>query len=303
MDDGWIYFSNLNHIIAEDVYSVVDHEEHLFRFNSMDLKCVVDDLDAELTLVIEPKIVDGIITRKVYVAVNSKGTIPLKRWERCLSALFSFIFSTQISGSKIWPFKIGKYPEDLSVVTISSKEIKCIRKNYKRLYRQMILELPVIVGRWATKWFDHAARPLGIYKYLETVQRSESIFVELKISLISEAFVQYFGDRDNSSAEKCIKHQYHRLSNHAGVRLRNDGTIKKIWTFYGNFKHFRKGHKETSPVEVFTDDERVQLSYFAGALFQFAVLYELLEDDVDTFKSFYSELVKHHEVLNKIYAI
>ena len=303
MDDGWIYFSNLDHIIAEDVYSIVDHDEHLFRFNSINLKCVVDALEAELTFVVKPLTIDGIITREVYVAINSKGHIPLERWERCLSALFSFIFSTHISGSRIWPFEVGKYGRELSVVSITSEDIKRIRRDYKRLYRQMILELPVIVGRWATKWFDHAARPLGIYKYLETVRRAESTIVEFKISLISEAFVQYFGDSDISSAEKCIKHLYHRLSNHAGVRLRNDGIIKDIWTFYGNFKHFRKGHQETSPVEVFTDDERVRLSFFAKSLFQFAVLYELFEDDVGTFKSIYTGLVKHHLVLNKIYAI
>ena len=127
--------------------------------------------------------------------------------------------------------------------------------------------------------------------------------MRLQVSLVSEAFVHYFGDKNNNSAEKCIKYQYGRLSGHAGVCLHNDAITKMIWTFYGNFKHFRKGNQETSPVEVVTDEERVRLSYFAKSLFQFSVLYELLEDNVDTFKSVYTGLAKHHLVLNKIYVI
>jgi len=303
MDDGRIYFAYLDHLIREDVFSIVDKDECLFRFNSTRLSCELDALDAKLTLVVTPKILEGVITREVYVEVNSKGNISLEDWELCLSALFSFIFSIPIGGSRIWPFEPGQMQKRLRVPKANGEEIKRTGGEYRLLYRHLISEFPLIFSKWAASWFDHAARPLGLYKYLEVIRGLESIAVELQLSLISEAFVHYFGDKDSRSAKECIKQQYGKLSNDAGVRLHEDVTIKTIWTFYGNFKHFTKGNQETSPTETVTDKERVRLSYFAKSLFQFSVLYQLLEDNLDTFRSVYEGLVENHLVLNKIYVL
>ncbi len=191
----------------------------------------------------------------------------------------------------------------LPVVNANLDEIKRAGRDYSGLYRHMIFDLPAIVSKWACKWFDHAARPLGIYKYLETIRRAESIPVELQISLISEAFVHYFGDKYNSSAEKCIKRQHDRLIEHGGVRLDDDATVNAIWKFYGNFKHFSKGNQETTPVVITSNEERVQLSYFAQSLFQLSVLYELLEESADTFSDIYTGLVERNLILQKIYVI
>lgn len=303
LGDGIIYFGYLDYLVREDVFTFVKKEDSLYKLKTTRLVCEVQPLDAKLTLVAAPNFIEGIIAREVYVEINSRGKKSLEEWERCLSALFSFLFSTHVSGSKIWPFERGKWIQNLPLVNDDLDEIRRAGREYSRIYRQMILELPTILSQWASKWFDHPARPLGIYKYLETIRGASSVIAEFQISLVSEAFVHYFGEKDSNSAESCIKRQYAKLSESAGVCLEDEVILKPIWQFYGNFKHFTKGNQNTSPVATTSGDERVRLLYLSQSLFQLSALFELLEDNVEKFKPVYQGLVKPHLILNKFYVL
>ena len=307
MTDARIYFTYLDNLIREDVFSTTVDDEYRYISKTTQFPCVVEFLNAELTLVIEPRQIESGVRRDVYVEINTRGDKAVDDWESCLSALFSFIFSTHISASQTWNLLVPNRVLHQVYRQVKTEELEWVGKDYQRLYRPIIHELPSVLVKWTKKWFVHPAYRLGMHKYLQTIGRDNRIPVEIQIAVVAESFLHYFGDSYDDSyamkknAEHAIKYQYDKLSQRAGIRMHNEDSIMQIVRFYNRGKHFYGESNEKDFVIQATAKERVYLAYFVQSLFQFSVLSDLLEDKNDMFKTIYRQIVTHHEVLKRFY--
>lgn len=305
-NDARIHFTYLDNLIREDVFTIAGANKDRYQSKTTRFHCVFDDLNAGLTLTVAPRPIENGVIRSVYVEINSRGDIEIGEWARCLSAMFSFIFSTHISASETWDFSVPNRVMHPAYREVAHEEIG---RDYRYLYSPVIHELPSVSRKWTKKWFAHPAYRLGMHKYLETFRRDKGIPVEIQIAIIAEAFLHYFGDSYDDSyakkknAEHAIKYQYERLSQRAGVRIQNKDSIMQIVRFYNRGKHFYGGSDEKDFVIQATAEERVDLKFFVQSLFQFCALYDLLEGNRDTFKTMYRELVKPHSILKRFYVI
>ena len=70
MSDGRIEFNYLDNLIREDVFTTSDDDNHRYKSKTIRFPCVVESLNAELTLIISPKSTENGVTRDVYVEIQ-----------------------------------------------------------------------------------------------------------------------------------------------------------------------------------------------------------------------------------------